>query len=445
MSRKQTQTIFQDSASLVAGLKRHIKELSMLPESDILDVISGKQIIAKQKVLALLCEKTGKGNVVTLLMDKRRAERRNEVAINATAVARAKSQELFNEEFRLAIITHLQSMSPPKSIKLDSLDIYKSRSTIVKVLTFLLDCVRNKGSGAPPGVTRPQNRNQDKHTHALSQRERAAMDLLKDLQPISDGTTSAPDLGQLAPAAAKYLEANTLEARRKDIKNIARETDIEMLRSQVSKLELENEQLLSRLRNPGSVDAKRNIMLRTRIALLERQLAAQAVTLSQLETQNETISEIHDACRSVLAASAVSKMDKPDPRITEFRKLVKKLTGRLAAAEYHPLPSKSREEEIILSLPAGHSSQAEQLLDPKLHQVYELLCRLQQCSVLSDSSNELRIVKDCKTAVVSAMETLFESPGQTPVHTSREWIKNMPVKDRRRVERYAQERILEIQ
>ncbi|KAL3899043.1 MAG: hypothetical protein SGCHY_002318, partial [Lobulomycetales sp.] len=53
MSRKQTQIIFQDSASLVAGLKRHVKELSVLPKSDILDVISGKQIIAKQNILAL--------------------------------------------------------------------------------------------------------------------------------------------------------------------------------------------------------------------------------------------------------------------------------------------------------------------------------------------------------------------------------------------------------
>jgi DNA-directed RNA polymerase beta' subunit len=134
-------------------------------------------------------------------------------------------------------------------------------------------------------------------------------------------------------------------------------TDTQLL-EKIRILEEENTSLKSIISNPETLDAKRNIILRSRISILERQVDSTSATLKQFENQAGVVGEIRDLCRVLLSAGIEESA----------KKQVRKLVGRLAQAE---LRERHVEEtrDVTVSVDA--------VLEPKLHELFELICRLE--------------------------------------------------------------------
>ena len=150
--KSMERSVSQQAAALVTSLKRHVKELSTLHDTELLDVLAGQRVVGKQKVLALLCEKTWSDSTkspVSLLLAERRDQRRREVASNATVREKDENLRRFNVAFRDAVFSHLLSLDQIPLLRkrdLDKLDIYESKADIVKVVSLLMDKIKVSNS-----------------------------------------------------------------------------------------------------------------------------------------------------------------------------------------------------------------------------------------------------------------------------------------------------------
>jgi hypothetical protein len=224
----------------------------------------------------------------------------------------------------------------------------------------------------------------------------------------------------MCPVALKHVE--------KQIKQRPKSSSDSQLLERIRILEEENASLRTIMANPETIDAKRNIILRSRISILERQVSLSATTIKQFENQAGVVSEIRDLCRGLMTGGNIEE---------SVKKQVKKLAGRLVQAEYRHAPVvETRDDSVRIDE-----------VEPKLHVLFDLICRLEApltkpCVLMSFNSQikDKKVFKETKEALVSCMDSLLDS--QKRVTTTKAWMGMLPrASDRKMVGRMVDEEV----
>jgi hypothetical protein len=145
-------TITKSDMNLISSLKRNVKELSLLPESDLIDLFintTPKSVVAKQKVvcnlylyiqLALLCKKTPcSDSSLASLLDTRKKQRRAEVGENTSTRIKANNLSVYNIQFQDAFLDHIRILGFDGREKLA---ILTTKVDLALVVGFLLDKIK---------------------------------------------------------------------------------------------------------------------------------------------------------------------------------------------------------------------------------------------------------------------------------------------------------------